>query len=140
MRYICDAPGGESWFRLETEIEAEEESELMGHAVAKHFLRDRKAAAESFTPASSISFEGNIGLEPHIQKLMPLYLTLRDKDGAGLVTAKLPPEEAAEPTAFKSMVVGPKNGDPYADHSDAIKALGDHFGVSLTKEECFPYG
>ena len=37
MKYVCDAPGKQSWFRIETEGEAERESALMNHAVEKHF-------------------------------------------------------------------------------------------------------
>ena len=33
MRYVCDAPGGKTWFRIETEAEAVAESETMRHAV-----------------------------------------------------------------------------------------------------------
>lgn len=139
MLHVCDAPDGKTWFRLETEIEAEQESEVMGHAVAKHFGRAMKAALESFKPASSVSFEGNIGQEAHLQKTMPLFVTLRNQDGEALVTAMLPPQGGSN-TAVKPMVVGPKNGDPYPEHGEAIVALGDHFGLTLSRETCFPYG
>jgi hypothetical protein len=33
MRYVCDAPNGKTWFRIETEAEAATESETMRHAV-----------------------------------------------------------------------------------------------------------
>ena len=36
MRYVCDAPGGATWFRIETEAEAEAEAALMRHAVDKY--------------------------------------------------------------------------------------------------------
>jgi hypothetical protein len=39
MKYVRDAPGRKSWFRIETEAEAERESMLMDHAVAKYFRR-----------------------------------------------------------------------------------------------------
>jgi len=36
-------------------------------------------------------------------------------------------------------VVGPKNADPYPEHEDAIAALGQHFGLTLDRERCYPY-
>ena len=41
MRYICDAPNGRTWFRIETEAEAVGESETMRHAVEKYFRKER---------------------------------------------------------------------------------------------------
>lgn len=139
MLHVCDAPDDKTWFRLETEIEADQESDLMGHAVAKHFRREMKKALESFKPASSVSFEGNIGQGAHLQSVMPLFVTLRNQDGEALVTAMLPPGGRAS-AAVKSMVVGPKNSDPYPEHEAAIRALADHFGLSLDRQSCFPYG
>ena len=43
MQFVCDAPNG-TWFRIETEGEAIKESQLMNHAVEKHF---RRAAEEA---------------------------------------------------------------------------------------------
>jgi hypothetical protein len=37
MRYVCDAPGGTTWFQIETQAEAALESQAMNHAVEKHF-------------------------------------------------------------------------------------------------------
>ncbi len=51
MKYICDAPDKKTWFRLETEAEADRESELMDHAVAKHYRREREKAMGGFKPA-----------------------------------------------------------------------------------------
>ena len=48
MKYICDAPDEKTWFRLETEAEADRESELMDHAVAKHYRREREQAMGGF--------------------------------------------------------------------------------------------
>ncbi len=138
MKYICDGPGGTTWFRIETEVEAEAESELMAHAVAKHFRRAREAAEATYKPTSAVFIEQNIGLAAHLQKAMPLFLTLRANDGAGLVTAMLPPEGKAA-SGFRIIIVGEKNGDPYADHSEAIQALGRHFSMTLDRSDCFPY-
>lgn len=138
MKFICDAPDGKTWFRIETEAEADRESALMEHAVEKHFRRERENAARTFKPASSVYIEQNIGLDAHVQREMPLFLTLRDGDGNGLVTAMLPPQGHDDPT-FRKIIVGPRNSDPYSDHGDAIRALATHFGLALEREDCFPY-
>lgn len=139
MRYICDAPGGKTWFRMETEAEAIVESELMRHAVEKYFRREREKAASNFRPApGSAIFEQEIGLKAHIQREMPLFLTLRDGEGNGLVTAMLPPQ-GEDGGPFRPIVVGPENRDPYPEHGDAIAALGGHFNISLDRGRCFPY-
>jgi len=138
MKYICAAPERMTWFRIEADYEAERESGLMDHAVEKHFLRERDAAVRSFRPASSVFIEQKIGLDAHIQKSMPLFLTLRDNEGGALVTAMLPPRGHDDPT-FRMIIVGPGNSDPYPDHEIAIHALADHFGLSLDREHCYPY-
>ena len=33
MKHICDTADSKTWFRLETELEAAQESDLMQHAV-----------------------------------------------------------------------------------------------------------
>ena len=138
MKYICDAPERKPWFRIETEVEAEHESALMNHAVAKHFRQAREAAVRSFKPASGVYIESSIGLERHIQRTMPLFLTLRDYDGSPLVTAKLPPEGQDDPE-FRYVIVGPSNSDPYPFQDGAIRALGAHFGLELDHSRCYPY-
>ena len=139
MKYVCDGPGGTTWFRIETEAEAEAESALMQHAVEKHFRRAKEAAKASYKPTSTVYIEQNIGLEAHLQRAMPLFLTLRESDGTGLVTAMLPPG-GTERAGFKIVIVGVENSDPYRDHADAIAALGQHYGLTLDRESCFPYG
>ncbi len=138
MQFICDAPDGKTWFRLETEAEASAESDLMQHAVYKHYCRKRAEAALSFRPASRAFIEQEIGREAHIQRTMPLFLTLRDSEGEGLATAMLP---SATPSTlpFTPLIVGARNADPYKDHAAAIKALGAHFGVTLDRARCYPY-
>lgn len=138
MKYVCDGTEKKTWFRLETEVEAEQESSLMHHAVEKHFRRAREHAAASFKPSSSRFIEQNIGLDAHVQRQMPLFLTLRDSSGNGLATAMLPPGGRDDPD-FRIIVVGENNSDPYPEHGDAIKALGDHFGLILERENCYPY-
>ena len=138
MKYVCDAPAGRTWFRIETDVEAAQESALMEHAVEKYFRREKERAAQSYKPTSTRFIEQNIGLAAHIQREMPLFLTLRADDGAALVTAMLPPG-GQESDTFSCIIVGPKNADPYGDHADAIEALGSHFGLTLERERCYPY-
>ena len=138
MKYVCDAPGGNTWFRIETVDEAAKESALMNHAVEKHFRQQRQTASTSFKPASTVYIEQNIGLESHVQREMPVFLTLRNRDGDGLATAMLPPG-GADKAGFRIIIVGPGNTDPYVEHDDAIRALGTHFGVTLERERCYPY-
>jgi hypothetical protein len=139
MKYICDAPQGKTWFRLETEVEATAESAELGHAVEKHFRRDWDRATTSYQPASTVSFEQNIGLNAHVQREMALFLTLRDNEGKGLASAMLPPN-GKNKTGFRTIIVGENNGDPYVDYGDAIEALGRHFSLTLLRQDCFPYG
>ena len=138
MKFVCDAPDKKTWFRIETEAEADQEAALMHHVVAKHFRRERENAVRTYKPTSTVSFERNIGLEAHIGRNMPLFLTLRDAEGGGLVTAMLPPGGQDDP-AFKIIIVGESNTDPYPAHQTAIEALGTHFGFALDRTRCYPY-
>jgi hypothetical protein len=138
MKHVCDAPGNRTWFRIETDAEAEQESTLMDHAVAKYFGREREKAAGSYRSTSRSVVEQNIGLEPHIQREMPWFLTLRNSEGDALVTAMLPPGGTEDPS-FEPVVVGKANGDPYPDHGDVIEALGRHLGIELDRQRCYPY-
>src|SRR4051812_47165887 len=138
MRYVCDALGGRTWFRIESEAEAFAESEAMHHAVEKYFRKEHERAAQSFRPVSKVYFEQEIGLKAHIQREMPLFLTLRDDEGNALVTAMLPPG-GQDDRSFRPIIVGLANADPYVDHADAIKALGQHFGLALERGRCYPY-
>jgi hypothetical protein len=138
MKYVCDAPGGNTWFRIETEAEAASESDAMRHAVEKFFRKEQEKAVQSFQPLSKINFEQEIGLKAHIQREMPLFLTLRDDEGNPLVTAMLPPGGRDDRT-FRPIIVGVSNADPYVDHADAIRALGQHCGLTLERGRCYPY-
>jgi hypothetical protein len=138
MKYICDAPSGRTWFRIETDVEATAESELMRHAVEKHFKREKAKASESFKPVSSVFIEQEIGREAHIQREMPLFLTLRADDGAGLVTAMLP-AHGTDDDDFRPIIVGVGNADPYVDYEDAILVLAAYFKLTLERSRCYPY-
>lgn len=139
MQHICDGPAGKTWFRIENEVEAEQESELLGHAVAKHFRREQDKAAASYKPPTSNYIEQDIGRAAHLLRAMPLFATLRDGEGAGLATAMLPPGGSSGGGSFKTIIVGPSNADPYPAHTDAIEALAAHFSLTLSRDECFPY-
>jgi hypothetical protein len=138
MRYVCDAPGGRTWFRIETEAEALAESETMRHAVEKYFRKEQEKAAQTFHPVSKVYFEQEIGLKAHIQREMPLFLTLRADDGTPLATAMLPPN-GRDDRSFRPILVGPANADPYPNQGDAIRVLGQHFGIPLERARCYPY-
>jgi hypothetical protein len=138
MRYVCDAPGGRAWFRIETEAEATHESDIMRHAVEKFFRKEHEKAAQTYQPVSKLNFESEIGLKAHIQREMPLFLTLRDDEGNPLATAMLPPG-GRDDRSFRPIIVGMANGDPYVEHADAIRVLGHHFGLSLERARCYPY-
>jgi hypothetical protein len=139
MLYVCDAPGRKTWFRIETEAEAEAEAALMRHAVDKYFLREIGRARESYrAPQGVAAMERDIGLKAHIARSSPLFLTLRADDGEGLATAMLPPEGRNQ-AHFRIIIVGADNADPYPAHGDAIAALAAHFGVELPRAACFPY-
>lgn len=138
MRYICDAPNGKTWFRIESEAEAVKESDIMHHAVEKFFRREHEKAAQTYQPISKVFFEQEIGLKAHIQREMPLFLTLRDGEGNPLATAMLPPA-GRDDRSFRPIIVGMANSDPYLEHADAIRALGQHYGLSLDRARCYPY-
>jgi len=112
MKYVCDAPGGNTWFRIETEAEAASESDAMRHAVEKFFRKEQEKATQTFQPSSKLNFEQEIGLKAHIQREMPLFLTLRDDEGNPLVTAMLPPG-GHDDRSFRPIIVGMANADPY---------------------------
>ncbi len=140
MRYVCDAPGGATWFRIETEAEADAEAALMRHAVNTYFRNYEEAARESYrAPPGMASFEQEIGLKDHIARVMPIFLTLRADDGTGLATAMVPPG-GRRTSRLKPLIVGQRNSDPYQRHAAAIAVLAAHFKLELEREICFPYG
>jgi hypothetical protein len=138
MKYVCDAPDGKTWFRIETEGEAAAESEVMHHAVEKYFRKEYERAAQGFQPVSTVNFEQEIGMKAHIQREMPLFLTLRADDGTALATAMLPPG-GKDDRSFRPIIVGPSNADPYDDQDEAIRVLGTHFAMTLERVRCYPY-
>lgn len=138
MQFICDAPAGKTWFRIDSEGEAALESNAMNHAVEKHFRLELEKAKASYRPTSTNYIERDIGLGAHVRQKMPMFLTLRDAEGNALVTAMLPPR-GIDDEHFRFIIVGAGNADPYPQHEEAILALGKHLGIALTRERCFPY-
>ena len=138
MQFVCDAGGGKTWFRIETEAEAQAESAAMGHAVEKYFRREDEKARAAWQPSTPSFIERDIGLAAHLTRAMPLFLTLRDNEGNPLATAMLPPE-AKDDESFRIIIVGAANADPYPSQGEAIEALGKHFGLTLDRARCFPY-
>ena len=142
MQYVCDAAGQKTWFRIETEAEAAQESELMRHAANKHLRRAQEQAAQAYRPVPGPFIEQDIVRAAHVRRTMPVFLTLRDGDGTPLATAMLPLQQPVgrDTLACSPMVVGPGNSDPYPEHGDAIRTLSRHFGVALDRSRCYPYG
>lgn len=138
MQFVCDAAGQKAWFRIETEAEAARESELMRHAVEKHFRRAYDQASQAYKPVPGPYIEQDIGRTAYIRRAMPVFLTLRDGEGNALATAMVPQAGRASP-ALSPLVVGHGNGDPYPEHGDAIRALGAHLGLALDRVRCYPY-
>lgn len=138
MQYVCDAPEGKTWFQIETDGEAARESDLMGHAVEKYFRQAREQGTATYVPPAGPYIEQNIGLKAHLRHVMPIFLTLRDAEGNGLATAMLPPQVRND-RDFRSIVVGPRNSDPYPEHGDAIAKLAEHFRLTLDRARCYPY-
>ncbi|GJE01210.1 MULTISPECIES: hypothetical protein [Methylobacterium] len=135
MEYVCDAPGGTTWFLIETEAEAIRESALMGHAVEKHYRQAKARASAAYVPMPGPFFEQEIGLKAHLRRTMPRFFTLRDAEGGGLATAMVPWPEDACP-----IIVGPGNRDPYIEQAAAIRTLAAHLGRDLDRARCYPYG
>jgi hypothetical protein len=138
MKFVCDAPDGKTWFRIETEAEAALESDQMNHAVEKYFRAEMERARETYQPTSASYIERDIGLNAHLQRVMPWFLTLRDREGTALATAMLPPG-GRDQEDFRIIIVARGNTDPYPEHEAAIAALGKHFGIALDRDRCFPY-
>ncbi|WP_246736839.1 hypothetical protein [Methylobacterium sp. DB0501] len=151
MDYVCDvpgkatlpnsapalgtpAPGTKTWFRIETEAEAIRESELMGHAVEKHFRQAQARAEASYVPPAGPYIEQQIGLKAHLRRTMPRFFTLRDPEGNGLATAMVPAGAGCP------IIVGVGNRDPYVEHAEAIRVLAAHLGIPLERSRCYPYG
>src|SRR5207245_9574026 len=112
MQYVCDAPKGKTWFRIETEGEAAHESRLMSHTVEKYFCREREKAVQSWRPERPNAIERDIGLEAHVQRDMPLFLPLRDRERNARASAMLRPRRK-DRGGLRTIIVGPCYACPY---------------------------
>ena len=138
MQFICEGAQDLTWFRIDSESEAAQESSEMNHAVVKHFCQARAAVEALWKPPAGMRYiEQDIGKKDFVERGMPLFATLRDAEGKALATAMLRTEGAV--SAVKSIVVGHDNSDPYPQFSDSIEALGRHLGLELDRASCFPY-
>ena len=138
MEYVCDVAGGTAWFRIETEAEATQESELMRHAVEKYFRRAYEAASQTYVTTGIPYIEQDIRRASHIRQVMPVFLTLKDDQGRSLVTAMLPQSRHMY-RELRPVIVGQGNSDPSPAHGEAIAALGARFGMTLNRARCYPY-
>jgi hypothetical protein len=136
MQYVCDAPNGKAWFRIETEGEAVLESRL-SHTVEKYFRREREKAVQSWRPERPNAIERDIGLEAHVQREMSLFLTLRDSEGNALATAMLP-AGGKDRSGFRIVIVAASNADPYPQQEAAVAVLGAHFGSHTQSRPLLP--
>ena len=82
--------------------------------------------------------EQEIGLKDHVQRGgLPLFLTLRDEDGVGLVTAMVPPE-GREERGFRCHPGRPRRPNPRRRASPMLR-WASRLGVALTPARCYPY-
>ena len=54
MQFVCDTSDNKTWFRIETEYQADHESTLMKHGVQKHFKRACDCARQTYRSTSTI--------------------------------------------------------------------------------------
>ena len=132
MKYVCDASAGQPGFEIKTEAKAVSESDLMRHAVEKFFRKEQEKATQTYQPISKVSFEQEIGLKAHIQREMPLFLTLRDDEGNPLATAMLPPG-GNDDRNFRPIIVGMANADPISSMPTRSRPSAEHFGITLDR-------
>jgi len=138
MQYVCDAPKGKTWFRIETEGEAAHESRLMSHTVenisaasgrrqsspgVRSAQRDRaRHRPRGPCTARDAAF-------PHVARQGGQCTGYSDAATGG-----------KDRGGFRIIIVAASNADPYPEQDAAIAALGAHFGLTLDRHRCFPYG
>ena len=49
------------------------------------------------------------------------------------------PPSGQEDRNFRPIIVGVGNADPYPEQGEAIRALGQRFGMPLERSRCYPY-
>lgn len=143
MQYVCNAPGGKTWFRIESGEEALLEQDALKNSVDVQFENARRTAVQKYQPAPRLHhFERDIGLKAHLMRTMPMFLTLRDREGAPLANAMLPPC-GRDDGSYACKIVGPGGSDALSSHPDAAEALATHFGLSIREQVaehhfCYP--
>ena len=140
MEYVCDAPGRKTWFRIESENEALVESETMRNSIEIQYESARRDAIRKYLPSPRLqSFERDIGLKAHLQRTMPMFLTLRDREGTPLANATLPPCGEYD-GSYTGRVIGPNGTDALVSQADAVGALERHFGLAIQLPIDVPIG
>ena len=135
MQYICDAPEKKAWFRIESSVEAALESAVMKNAIEVQYENALRAAVQTYQPSTRLRFiERNIGLNAHVARTMPMFLTLRDSEGNHLANAMLPPCGRND-EGFVCHIVGPGGSDALKAEASAVDALERHFGLSVQNKE-----
>jgi len=133
MQYVCDAPGRRAWFRIETEGEATLEAQEMRHSLDYFFRHEHAAARRSYAPCDRLSFiERDIGLSAHLKRTMPIFLTLRERDGTPVASAILPQDPDSETVAAR--VIGAGDCDAFRAEREALIALEAHLGKKLRRQ------
>jgi hypothetical protein len=49
------------------------------------------------------------------------------------------PPGGKDDRSFRPIIVGPGNADPYPEEGNGIRALGEHYGMTLERARCYPY-
>jgi hypothetical protein len=137
MRFVCDT-GENTWFEIETEGEAALESELMAHAVQKHFCQAYAAARASYVPSVGPFVEQEIGLKDHIRRAMPRFFTLRDPEGNGLTTAMLRLSCAADSRTPAIIELDPEML-PKLSNCTALFRVRIGIAGAHDRARCYPY-
>lgn len=122
MRDIIDL-GGYRWVELTTEDEAFEELMRMRHAVVYFFSADQKREGPG---ANYYSLRSSV--------------TTGKDEQRSLVTIRVPVDPSAQSLNWMAgiVAVGQRNGNPYPEFAEQIKALGEAIGVDLS-QPFYPY-
>ena len=114
-------------------------SETMRHAVEKYFRKEQDKATQSFRPISKVYFEQEIGLKAHIQREMPLFLTLRDDGRHAARYRDAAARAGATTAAFARSSSGPAMPIPIRSRAMRFARSAQHYGMTLERARCYPY-
>ena len=112
MKKLLDLDTG-SWFELETQEDADHETEIGQHAVRNYFRMDR----EENLPARYFSFR----------------IPADEGTSVGVTMRIL--ETKGE---YEILTTGFRNADPFTDYAPDIGALSEHLGIAID-ETTYPY-